>query len=317
MLYAAWAEAGLFPRAELLKLRTIRLGSGRASHAAPVVRRCRDGLARPGHLRGDRHRRSTHDGSGRLPHLRAPRRRRVRRGIGLGGGRHRRRSKLDNLCAIVDVNALGQSGPTQFGHDMDELAAPMECVRVAQHRHRRPRHARDSERAARRRARPPAVRRDPGADAERQGRRRPSKARKAGTGRRSRKARRPTARSRSSRSSWSQAWTRPRFRVRQKSGRTEAGARLLRRFPHRAYKKGDLVATREAWGAALAAIGAVDERIVALDADVKNSTFSDRFGRPSPIASSRTSSPSRSWSGCRWGSPRAARFPSRRRSRAF
>ena len=46
-----------------------------------------------------------------------------------------------------------------------------------------------------------------------------------------------------------------------------------------AYKKGDLVATREAWGSALAAIGAVDERVVALDADVKNSTFSDRFAK--------------------------------------
>ena len=37
------------------------------------------------------------------------------------------------------------------------------------------------------------------------------------------------------------------------------------------------VATREAWGVALAAVGGVDQRIVALDADVKNSTFSDKF----------------------------------------
>ena len=44
-----------------------------------------------------------------------------------------------------------------------------------------------------------------------------------------------------------------------------------------AYKKGDQVATREAWGTALAAVGAVDARVVALDADVKNSTFSDKF----------------------------------------
>ena len=57
ILYAAWAEAGLFPREELLKLRTIRVGSRRASHAAPAVRGRRDRLARPGHLRGDRHRR--------------------------------------------------------------------------------------------------------------------------------------------------------------------------------------------------------------------------------------------------------------------
>ena len=37
------------------------------------------------------------------------------------------------------------------------------------------------------------------------------------------------------------------------------------------------MATREAWGTALAALGAIDPRVVALDADVKNSTFSDRF----------------------------------------
>jgi transketolase len=47
--------------------------------------------------------------------------------------------------------------------------------------------------------------------------------------------------------------------------------------PAPGYKKGDSVATREAWGVALAAAGAADPRIVALDADVKNSTFSDKF----------------------------------------
>jgi len=44
-----------------------------------------------------------------------------------------------------------------------------------------------------------------------------------------------------------------------------------------AYTLGQMVATREAYGTALAALGAVDARVVALDADVKNSTFSDRF----------------------------------------
>ncbi|HET7618171.1 MAG TPA: transketolase C-terminal domain-containing protein, partial [Vicinamibacterales bacterium] len=48
------------------------------------------------------------------------------------------------------------------------------------------------------------------------------------------------------------------------------------------YKKDAVVATREAWGTALAAIGAVDERVVALDADVKNSTFSERFEKAFP-----------------------------------
>ncbi len=49
-----------------------------------------------------------------------------------------------------------------------------------------------------------------------------------------------------------------------------------------AYELGAKVATREAYGAALAALGAADPRVVALDADVKNSTFSDRFEQRHP-----------------------------------
>ena len=49
-----------------------------------------------------------------------------------------------------------------------------------------------------------------------------------------------------------------------------------------AYRQGDEVATREAYGAVLAKLGEVDARIVALDADVKNSTFSDRFEKVFP-----------------------------------
>ncbi len=48
------------------------------------------------------------------------------------------------------------------------------------------------------------------------------------------------------------------------------------------YAQGDLVATREAFGTALAKLGAADARVVALDADVKNSTFSDRFEQAFP-----------------------------------
>jgi transketolase len=47
--------------------------------------------------------------------------------------------------------------------------------------------------------------------------------------------------------------------------------------PPPSYKLGDSVATREAYGSALARLGAVDARIVALDADVGNSTFSEKF----------------------------------------
>jgi len=49
-----------------------------------------------------------------------------------------------------------------------------------------------------------------------------------------------------------------------------------------AYKLGETIATREAYGTALAALGALDKRVVALDADVKNSTFSERFEKVFP-----------------------------------
>jgi transketolase len=45
---------------------------------------------------------------------------------------------------------------------------------------------------------------------------------------------------------------------------------------------GEQVATREAYGTALAALGAIDKRVVALDADVKNSTYSERFEKVCP-----------------------------------
>jgi transketolase len=48
------------------------------------------------------------------------------------------------------------------------------------------------------------------------------------------------------------------------------------------YKMGEEVATREAYGVALAKLGEADQRVVALDADVKNSTFSDKFKKAYP-----------------------------------
>ncbi len=53
-------------------------------------------------------------------------------------------------------------------------------------------------------------------------------------------------------------------------------------YPPTAYKVGDLVATREAFGNALVRIGAVDRRIVALDGDTKNSTYSEKFFKKFP-----------------------------------
>jgi len=58
------------------------------------------------------------------------------------------------------------------------------------------------------------------------------------------------------------------------------GARAPAVLP--SYEPGTAVATRAAFGDALAAVGAADPRVVALDGEVSNSTYTDRFGRAHP-----------------------------------
>jgi transketolase len=47
--------------------------------------------------------------------------------------------------------------------------------------------------------------------------------------------------------------------------------------PPPVHKLGEMIATREAYGAAITRLGTADPRVVALDGDVKNSTFSEKF----------------------------------------
>ena len=53
-------------------------------------------------------------------------------------------------------------------------------------------------------------------------------------------------------------------------------------YPAISYKLGDSIATREAYGVALARIGETDPRINAMDGDTKNSTFADKFFKKFP-----------------------------------
>lgn len=53
-------------------------------------------------------------------------------------------------------------------------------------------------------------------------------------------------------------------------------------YPPLAYKIGDSVATREAYGNAITRIGEVDPRIMAMDGDTKNSTYSEKFMKKFP-----------------------------------
>jgi transketolase len=53
-------------------------------------------------------------------------------------------------------------------------------------------------------------------------------------------------------------------------------------YPPVSYKPGDSVATREAYGNALARIGEADQRVVAMDGDTKNSTYAEKFLKKFP-----------------------------------
>src|SRR6202142_61482 len=53
-------------------------------------------------------------------------------------------------------------------------------------------------------------------------------------------------------------------------------------YPPPSYQTGDSVATREAYGNALARLGETDQRIVAVDGDTKNSTYADKFFKKFP-----------------------------------
>ncbi len=53
-------------------------------------------------------------------------------------------------------------------------------------------------------------------------------------------------------------------------------------YPAISYKLGDQIATREAYGTALVRLGGVDPRINAMDGDTKNSTFAEKFFKQFP-----------------------------------
>ena len=119
ILYAAWAEAGLFPRANLLNLRNVRIEAGRPSDASSAVCCGRHGIAGPGIVGGI--------GMALAAKLdQSPSRIYVLMGDGetaegsvWEAAHSAAHYQLDNLCATVDINRLGQSDATIDGHDLD------------------------------------------------------------------------------------------------------------------------------------------------------------------------------------------------------
>jgi transketolase len=280
ILYAAWAEAGLFPREQLLKLRQI--DSDLEGHPTP---RLSFVDVATGSL-----------GQGICAAIgTALNARRIgseyRTYVVLGDGEMAEGSvweaanvavyyKLDNLCAVIDVNALGQSQHTQFGHNMDEVAARWRAfewhtIVVDGHDVQALLSAYDEARATKGRPTMILARTIKGKGLA------AIEGKDGWHGKALKKGQEADSAIAELEKQMVGGASKPEIAGPRSSSRA-AGASDYSKIPAPAYKKGDMVATREAWGVALAAVGAADPRVVALDADVKNSTFSDKFEKVAP-----------------------------------
>ena len=280
VLYAAWAEAGLFPREELLKLRTFESDlEGHPTPRLPFVDVTTGslgqgicagvGIALNARRIGSPYRTYVLLGDGEIAE-----------GSVWEAASAASYHKVDSLCAIVDVNALGQSQPTEFGHDLDRIAARWSAfgwnaLTVDGHDLQQLLDAFGKARATT--GRPTVLvaktlkgKGLPSIEGKDAWHGKPLKA-----GEETDKAVAALEKQLGSKSGA------PSIPGPRGKGRAESTPDY-RSLPAPAYKKGDVVATREAWGTALANVGRVDARIVALDADVKNSTFSDRFEKAFP-----------------------------------
>lgn len=181
---------------------------------------------------------------------------------------------LDSLCAIVDVNALGQSRPTQFEHDMEAHAARWRAFgwhAIVVDGHDLPALLAAFEDARRTKGRPTVIlaRTLKGKGISF------IEARNGWHGKPLKKGEEEDtalAELRSQLLPDAEPVPSP-----PPPRGTSAPAPSPQPMPAPAYALGEHVATREAYGAALAKLGTADARVVALDADVKNSTFSEKF----------------------------------------
>jgi transketolase len=279
LLYAAWAEAGLFPKSELLKLRTLTsdleghptprlsfvdmatgsLGQGLAVGIGLALnaKRLEKNAARTYVLMGDG---ESVEGS-------------VWESVELA-----RQFKLDNLCAIVDVNRLGQSDPTMLQHDMKAYKSRWagfgwNALVVDGHNHKALLAAFAN--AAKTKGKPTVLlaKTFKGKGISFMENHPSWHGKPIPKGEETQKAiDELTKRIKPTKAV-------PKFKLPPTTSSRTLSAKPM---APPTYKIGDSVATREAFGTALAALGEADPSVVALDADVKNSTYTDKFGKQFP-----------------------------------
>ena len=277
LLYAMWSEAGLIPREQLTDLRlftsdleghptprlsfvdvaTGSLGQGLCASIGTALNARRIGSDyRTYCLMGDG---ETAEGSvweaASVAHL----------------------HKLDSLCAIVDVNGLGQSRPTELEHDMDSYrrrwqAFGWHAIVIDGHDMAQIVAAYAEARATK--SRPTVI----------LARTLKGQGLALTAGKPNWHGKALTAEQATAAYAELEAQLQPETVATPAIAAPPAApqAETPAALSAPSYKMGEMVATREAYGAGITRLGAVDSRVVALDADVKNSTFSERFEAAHP-----------------------------------
>lgn len=278
LLYAAWAEAGAFDPKELLKLRTLE--SDLEGHPTPRLSfvdvatgslgqglNAGIGLALNARLDRSSYRTYVLMGDGESME-----------GSNWEAAEAASHFRLENLCAIVDVNRLGQSDPTIHQHDMEAYRARWSAFgwnALIVEGHDMAALLTAFEQAAATKGKPTVIlartlkgkgisfaedKPDWHGKALKKG----EEAAKAVADLSAKLLPSP-----------------PQVDIRRPDA-ASAAASAPKALGPPDYKPGDSVATREAFGAALLKLGEANPKVVALDADVKNSTFTDKFGKKFP-----------------------------------
>lgn len=281
VLYSVWAELGLYPREHLLTLRKldsdleghptpelpfVAVPTGSLGQGLPVAL----GMALQARLAGASYRTYALLGDGETSE-----------GSVWEAAKVASFYHVDNLCAIVDVNRLGQSQPTMLQHDMDVYRRRWDAFgwnALVLDGHDLPQIRAAFANAAQTSGKPTVLLartlKGKGVAFIEDKNGWHGKALKAGEEANAalaelRAAIRPA-------SNGYKPWPRK---------PAPAPAPLPApsgKVPEPNYKLGQQLATREAFGQALAALGQRDERLVAIDGDVENSTFTQDFQKVQP-----------------------------------
>jgi transketolase len=278
LLYAAWAEAGLFDPKQLLELRTLE--SDLEGHPTPRLSFVDMATGSLGQ--------GLSVGVGIALNNKFLDKTSARTYVVLGDGESvegsvweaadiARHFRLDNLCGIVDINRLGQSDPTMLEHNLTAYQTRWESfgwhtICVDGHNHAELLKA--FAEAAQTSAKPTMIlaktfkgKGIPFAEDHPTWHGKPLNPQQA-----------EEAINLLSQSLTSPS---PAFSI-AKPKTIQRPKNSIQPLPPPKYGATDSVATREAFGEALAQLGEVNPLVVGLDADVKNSTFTDKFGKRFP-----------------------------------